>query len=93
MSEATTPQSFVFGILLLFIFLLAVTGVLIGYFLAKKVRSKYMAIGSVIYWTITLLYLSIDGNLVSSIFLSIFLVLFLNIAYIITKYRQMHTRT
>jgi hypothetical protein len=85
---------------------IALIGIFIGYILSKKVRGRHMAIGSAVYWTISLinlyyfsLYYYHNGGLYQNptvsalsvlILISMFLVLFLNVAYIAGKY--MHRR-
>jgi hypothetical protein len=104
MNVSYTDYSYVFGILVLFISFLVFIGLLVGYVLAKKVRGRHMAIGSALYWTISfinlyfinLYYYRREGiyqiptiyTLSSLIFWSMFLVPFLNLAYIIQKYMQ-----
>jgi len=95
LSVAYTPQSYVNSILLTFVFFLGTIGAIIGYVLSKKVRGKHMAIGSTVYWTISLINLyfatfyihdRIMCTVNALILFSMFLVPFLNVAYIVGKY-------
>lgn len=52
MSVQITPASYSLAIFGVLIFSLAFFGFLMGSFLARKARGKYMAIGSAIYWTV-----------------------------------------
>jgi len=80
------PMWYIIGILFYNVAFLASIGAVIGYVLSKKVRGKYMAIGSAVYWTISLINLYFFTVNVL-FFWSTFLVPFLNLAYIIGKYR------
>jgi len=104
-SVPTDMGGYIFFIFLYIVSFLAFIGAVIGYVLSKKVRGKYMAIGSAVYWTISLinlyffiLYLHtfhiprIVSTVNAIIFWSIFLVPFLNLAYIIGRYRLKHAK-
>jgi len=95
LSIAYTPSSYALSIFFGIVSFLAFIGAIIGYVLSKLVRGKYMAIGSAVYWTISLINLYfttfyihdyIARTVNAIIFFSMFLVPFLNIAYIVGKY-------
>lgn len=50
---------YVWGFLFMLVFLLAVIGAVIGNVLWRKVNGRHMMIGSALYWTFALLYLSV----------------------------------
>jgi len=90
------PPGEIIFILFCIVSFLAFIGAVIGYVLSKKVRGKHMAIGSAVYWTISLINLYFTtfyihdyiARTVNAIILfSMFLVPFLNLAYIVGKYR------
>jgi len=91
----------IFAIFFCIFYFLGSVGASIGYVLSKKVRGKYMAVGSAVYWTISLINLHFTTfyirdrtvRTVNAIILfSMFLVPFLNLAYIIGRYRLKHAR-
>ena len=106
MSQAITPNSYVEMLAFIFFISMAGAGSLIGYVLAKKIRGKHMTIGSAVYWTVYLINLyfvylysyhreglyQIDAiyALSTFLYLSGFVIPFLNLAYIITWYRLRH---
>jgi hypothetical protein len=103
MSQAITDASYIATLVFAFFIFLAGVGSLIGYLLAKKVRGKYMAISSAVYWAVYLINLyfvylysyhreglyQIDAiyTLSRLVYFSGFLIPFLNLAYVITWYR------
>lgn len=105
-SVAITPSGYVQGFFVLFISLLALVGVFIGYILAKKVKGRHMAIGSAVYWTVSFINLFLIYRysyhheslyqipaiytLSNLIWWSVFLVPFVNVAYIVRKYTLKH---
>jgi len=109
MSQAYTPASYSAGLFLTFVFLLALSGSLIGYVLARKVRGKYMAFGSLVYWIAYFINLyfvyvysyyreglyQIDAvyTLSTLVLFSVFLVPFLNLVYVARWYRLKHLQT
>jgi hypothetical protein len=87
----------------LYLFSLMIIGFFFGYFLSKKVRPKFMLVGSAFYWATALSYLITANNIVSRtlpyenpllyysyvvIFWSIFLALSLNITYVAIRARM-----
>ncbi len=86
MSQAYTPGSYVLGLFLTWVLFLALSGFLIGYVLARKVRGKYMAFGSLAYWVFTFLLLFYYWPAYWLTFLILFavLVLFADITYAVS---------
>jgi len=97
------PPGYIFSIFFTIVSFLAFIGAIIGYVLSKLVRGKHMAIGSAVYWMISIinlyfftLYLTtfhiprIVRTVNWLILWSMFLVPFLNLAYIVGRYRLKH---
>jgi hypothetical protein len=82
-----TDPFFIPAIVGFYIFLLACAGFVLGSILVKKVKGKFMIIGSAVYWVFTFLYLSYAPHQNSVIdylyraLWSTFLVFFIDITY------------
>lgn len=97
---AITSSSYVVGIFILLISVVAFIGLFIGHILANKVKVRHVVIGSIIYWTVYFinLYLTFHYHrefiypipairtLNELVFWSGFLASSFNLAYVIRKY-------